>query len=334
MAKSPILVAGAGSWGTALAIVLARNGYPVKLWGHEPGHIRQLAETRTNAHFLPGVSFPEGLTPVSDLPGTLGGVHDIIIAVPCSALAEVLEQLRRHSTQALKICLACKGLASGSALLNDQVVSNVLAGRASIAVLSGPSFANEVARELPTAVTLAASDQGTAEYFAACFHNKFFRIYTHDDIVGVQIGGALKNVMAIAAGIADGLGFGANTRAALITRGLTEIMRLGVSLGGKPETFMGLAGLGDLVLTCTDDQSRNRRLGLALARGMNLADAIREIGQAIEGIRTTSEAVILAAKHSIEMPITAQVQEVLSGRISPRDAVQALLLRDPRKERE
>ncbi len=330
--KIPILVAGAGSWGTALAIVLARNGNPVFLWGHDPAHIDQLLQNRSNETYLPGITFPDGLHPVSDLPASLEKPSDIIIAVPCSGLADVLKQMVSSSVKKFNICLACKGLATGGQLLNHQAVNEYLHDRASTAVLSGPSFAAEVARGLPTAVTIASSDKTTAEYFASCFHNEVFRIYTHNDVIGVQVGGAVKNVMAIAAGIADGLGFGANTRAALITRGLAEIMRLGVALGGKPETFMGLAGLGDLVLTCTDDQSRNRRLGLLLARGKSLDAALKEIGQTVEGVRTVNNVIKLSTNHQIEMPISEQVYNVLNKDLPPIEAVQALLARDPKPE--
>jgi glycerol-3-phosphate dehydrogenase (NAD(P)+) len=334
MVKSgnPILVAGAGSWGTALAIVLARNGNPVYLWDIDTDHIKQLQQNKSNKTYLPGNAFPEGLVPVSDLTEKLEKLNDVIIAVPCSSLECVLKQMVSSPVNKFNICLACKGLASGGQLLNHQVVNEYLHGRASTAVLSGPSFAAEVARGLPTAVTIASSDQTTAEYFAACFHNEVFRIYTHNDVIGVQVGGAVKNVMAIAAGIADGLGFGANTRAALITRGLAEIMRLGVALGGKPETFMGLAGLGDLVLTCTDDQSRNRRLGLLLAKGKSLDAALQEIAQTVEGVRTVNDVIKLSTAHQIEMPISTQVYNVLNKNLPPVAAVQALLARDPKPE--
>ena len=332
MAKTPVLIAGAGSWGTALALVLTRNQHPVYLWDNNSAHIINLQHTRRNDLYIPGIPFPDELHPVTALHECRDRVRDVVIAVPCSGLSEVLTKLAGWKEQKFYLCLACKGLASGGSVLNHEVVASTLHERAHTAVLSGPSFAGEVARGLPTAVTIASLDKATAEHFAACFHNDVFRIYTQDDVVGVQIGGALKNVMAIAAGIADGLGFGANTRAALVTRGLAEITRLGVALGGRQETFMGLTGLGDLVLTCTDDQSRNRRLGLALAKGMNLQDAIRQIGQAIEGINTAAEVIRIAAQYSIEMPIVERVHEVLSGKITPRAAVQALLSRTPRNE--
>ncbi|MBM2830067.1 MAG: glycerol-3-phosphate dehydrogenase [Gammaproteobacteria bacterium] len=327
----PILVAGAGSWGTALAIVLARNDHKVYLWDIASEHIRLLQEERVNSRYLPGIELPELLVPVTNFTDHLKEVKDVVIAVPCNSLRDILKVLANNSHTDLNICLACKGLETGTQKLNHQVVQECL-GDIPTAVLSGPSFAREVAQGLPTAVTIASGDIAIAEHFADYFHNDVFRIYTHDDIVGVQVGGAVKNIMAIAAGIADGLGFGANTRAALITRGLVEIIRLGVALGGRQETFMGLAGLGDLVLTCTDDQSRNRRLGLLLAKGKNVDDALREIDQVVEGVRTASEVMKLSKKYQIEMPISEQVFNVLHGDTSPADAVQMLLSRDPKPE--
>ena len=329
--KSAILVIGAGSWGTALALVLARNGHPVYLWDSVSEHIDALSRDRCNNRQLPGYRFPECLVPVADLKPLLGELQDIVIAVPCESLPEVLNRLSGMREQTYSICLACKGLEPQTHSLNHLVVRKIL-GNVRVAVLSGPSFAGEVAAGLPTAVAIAAEDINIAAWFAARFHNKVFRIYTQDDVIGVQIGGAVKNVMAIAAGAADGLGYGANTRAALITRGLAEITRLGVAMGARRETFMGLAGLGDLVLTCSDDQSRNRRLGLILARGGNVATARREIGQAIEGILTAEAVHELARDHAVEMPISEQIYLVLQGLTTPRAGVEQLLAREPRSE--
>jgi glycerol-3-phosphate dehydrogenase (NAD(P)+) len=331
MTRKPVIVVGAGSWGTALTMVLANNDYPVYLWGHEEAHIQKLLKQGINEQYLPGIKFPAAVRPVSDFNDPLSESGDIIIAVPCKSLVDVLEQLHNIKDD-LNICLACKGIVSAAEPLNHKIVNQILNGKDNTAVLSGPSFASEVANGLPTAVTIASDGIATADYFAGLFHNEEFRIYTSADIIGVQIGGALKNIMAIAAGIADGLGFGANTRSALITRGLAEITRLGVELGGRPETFNGLAGLGDLVLTCTDNQSRNRRLGLALAQGTSLDVAISHIGQAVEGVQTTTEVIKIAQRLSIEMPISEQVHKVLSGQTDPRTAVQHLLSRDPKKE--
>jgi len=329
--NNPILVIGAGSWGTALALVLARNGNSTCLWDSSTSHVEKLIKERCNKRHLPGIAFPDCLMPAADLDAQLTNAGDIVIAVPCENLQEVLLQLQAANRGEFRICLACKGLEPKTHSLNHLVVRQFL-GDVPVAVLSGPSFAREVASGSPTAVALASADQDTATYFAERFHDTVFRIYTQDDIIGVQVGGAVKNVMAIAAGIADGLGFGANSRAALITRGLVEITRLGLAMGARRETFMGLAGLGDLVLTCTDDQSRNRRLGLILGRGGDVEAARREIGQAIEGIRTAEAVHELAREYAIEMPISEQIYNVIHGQITPHDAVQILLAREQKSE--
>lgn len=331
MNTNPILVVGAGSWGTALALVLARNQNPTYLWDNDPQHIRNLGKQACNNRHLPGYAFPENLSVSTDLAASLQQIEDIVIAAPCEGLQDILDEMSQITSRNFKVCLVCKGLEPRTQSLNHQAVQDKL-GDIPVAVLSGPSFAAEVAAGLPTAVTVAAENVDVARYFSARFHSDVFRIYTQNDIVGVQIGGAVKNVMAIAAGIADGLGFGANTRAALITRGLAEITRLGVAMGGRQETFMGLAGLGDLALTCTDDQSRNRQLGLALAQGMSLDAARRQIGQAIEGIRTAEVVQGLAEKYQIEMPISAQIFKVLNGQTTPRAAVETLLARERKAE--
>lgn len=332
-ANEMVLVLGAGAWGTALAIALARKGQPVALWGRDPVKQTQLAADRENKRYLAGAVFPDSLqiiTSFEQLPDN--AIGHVVMAVPCAALEATLIAVGEHvDLKRTGICLACKGLASGGQQLNHELVESV-AGDIPIAVLSGPSFAKELAAGLPTAVTVASTDSDYANALQQCFHSDSMRIYTHDDLIGVEIAGAVKNVMAIAAGIADGLGLGANTRTALITRGLAEIMRLGVAMGGRAETFMGLAGLGDLVLTCTDDQSRNRRLGLALARGETPAAAAAAIGQVVEGTRTAETALALAASHDIHMPITEQVVAVVNGRQTPSAAVQTLLNREPKAE--
>lgn len=330
--QKPILVVGAGSWGTALAMVLAGNGNTVYLWGRDSSHIAEMKAQGCNKRYLPDANFPEGLLPVDDLESCLSECNEIVLAVPCTGLRSVLELIDKHGDDKLKLCLTSKGLEATTQYLNHKVVEECLGDKASTVVLSGPSFAKEVAAGLPTAVTIAGRDLETAVWFAEKFHNEVFRTYTHDDIIGVEVGGAVKNVMAIAAGIADGLGFGSNTRAALITRGLAEIIRLGVVMGGRQETFMGLTGLGDLILTCTDDQSRNRRFGLELAKGATVSEACENIGQAIEGIETSQEVYQLALKNNIEMPITEQVCKVINGDILPGDAVKALLMREQRHE--
>ena len=331
-ATTTVAVIGAGSWGTALAILLARNGVGVKLWGHEPEHVRRLAAERRNQEFLPGIDLPSLVEPVSELAAALEAADDVLVAVPSHAFGAVLEQLAPLLRPTQRLAWASKGLETRSGKLLDEVAREVLGDARPLAVLSGPTFAGEVARGLPTAVTVASHDGVFATEFAALLHNESFRAYTSDDVVGVQLGGAIKNVLAIAAGISDGLGLGANARAALITRGLAEIFRLGLRLGGQQETFMGLAGLGDLVLTCTDDQSRNRRFGLALARGADPEQAKAQIGQVVEGALAAAVVMQLAAEQGVEMPITEQVLDVLNRRRSPREAVQALFAREQKPE--
>ena len=329
MPEKAVLVLGAGSWGTALALALSHNQHQVFLWDIDSDLIKSLKTDRSNERYIPSVSFPANLFPIEQISQAPTDIKMIVNAVPCHGLRSSLQLLKSFSD--ISICLACKGFEPGTQKLNHIVVEEELPD-CSVAILSGPSFAKEVATGLPTAVTIASADINDAQSFAELFHNETFRIYTHDDYIGVQIGGAVKNVMAIAAGIADGLGFGANTRSALITRGLNEIMRLGLAMGAKQETFMGLAGLGDLILTCTDDQSRNRRLGLLLAEGLSIQDASDKIGQAIEGLKTAKEVAALAKKYEIEMPITEQVNNVLQSKCSPREAVQNLLAREPKAE--
>lgn len=328
MAQS-VLVLGAGSWGTALALALARNQHSVYLWGADSDFISQLKVDKCNKRYLPDISFPDNLFPIDSVEQAPADIKMVINAVPCHGLRSSLQLLKSFSN--LSVCLACKGFEAGTQKLNHLVVEEELEG-CSVAILSGPSFAKEVAKGLPTAVTIASENIETAQAFSDLFHNDVFRTYTHNDYVGVQIGGAVKNVMAIASGIADGLGYGSNTRSALVTRGLNEIMHLGLAMGAKQETFMGLAGLGDLVLTCTDDQSRNRRLGLLLAEGLSIQQASDKIGQAIEGLKTAKEVIELAKKYKIEMPITEQINKVLQSECSPREAVQNLLAREPKAE--
>ncbi len=332
LCSGPIAVLGAGSWGTALAIQLARNGKPVTLWGRDPQQMAAMAESRRNEHYLPEIELPAGLTPVAELDEALADAESVLLVVPSHAFRHTLEQIKPLLQNGISIAWATKGLEPGSRKLLHQVIEEVLGESTQAAVISGPNFAKEVAQGLPTAVTVASSNESIANYFATCLHGGTFRAYTANDMVGVELGGACKNVLAIATGIADGLGFGANTRAALITRGLAELMRLGVILGGQAETFMGLAGLGDLVLTCTDDQSRNRRVGLALGRGETLEDAIKAIGQAVEGVKSAPEVFKLAQQHSVEMPITEQVYRVVCEGKPAKEAVAALLHREQKAE--
>lgn len=327
-----IAVIGAGSWGTALAIQLARNGIETLLWGRDPDKMAKMATARRNDRYIPDIVFPEKLSPVSDLKQTLASASDILLVVPSQAFRQTVKLIAPDLKANTRIAWATKGLEPGSRRLLHQIIAEELGPEQPCAVISGPTFAKEVAKGLPTAVTVASDNETTAAYFAACLHGGTFRAYTGSDVVGVELGGACKNVLAIAAGIADGLGFGANTRAALITRGLAELMRLGVQLGGQAETFMGLAGLGDLVLTCTDDQSRNRRVGLALGQGRSLEEAIAAIGQAVEGVKSAPEIYGLAQELGVEMPITEQVYRVLYEGETARDAVAALLHREQKPE--
>ena len=330
--NTPMLVTGAGSWGTALAIQIARGGTPVILWGHSPQHMADLHRDRRNTHYLPNSPFPDCLEPITDLVAGLARAGDVLLAVPCKGLRAVLETIQSHTGDDTRLAWACKGVEAGSHKLVHQVVEEICGDRRCMAVVSGPTFAAEVADGLPAAIAVAANDADFAAALVDYLHSGAFRAYSNDDIIGVEIGGAVKNVLAIAAGISDGLSFGANTRAALITRGLAEITRLGVAMGGQRETFTGLAGMGDLVLTCTDDQSRNRRMGLALAQGQSVEEANKAIGQVVEGVRTALEVDYLAAEHAVDMPITHQVARLLKGECEPREAVQALLAREPRQE--
>lgn len=331
--KSRIAVLGAGSWGSALAILLGRNGHSVALWDHYPGHIGNLIADGENRAFLPGIPFPSSIEPTADLPQALRGSDIVLIVVPSHAFRTVLENSAPDLPETAVLSWAAKGLEPGCGHLLSQLAMEVLGPR-DVTIVSGPTFAGEVARGLPTAITVASTNPQHALKVAESLHGESFRAYTSSDIIGVQVGGAVKNVMAIAAGIADGLGFGANTRAALITRGLAEIQRLGAALGGQPETFMGLAGLGDLVLTCTDDQSRNRRMGLALAAGKNITQAREEIGQEVEGVGTAREVFRLTEALNVEMPISTQVYRVLYEGLPPVLAVQNLLGRKQKSENE
>lgn len=327
-----ICVLGAGSWGTALAIQLARNGNHTVLWGHRADEIRAMQQTRENRRYLPGSTLPAELILDTEL-SCIEDADDLLIVVPSHAFRETLKAIAPHLKNGVRISWATKGLEQGSQKLLHQVAKEELGNRP-LAVISGPTFAKEVAQGLPTAVTVASNDNFFAMDIATRLHGHNFRAYTSDDIIGVEIGGAVKNVLAIAAGIGDGLGFGANTRSAIITRGLIEVMRLGVAMGGKQETFMGLAGLGDLVLTCTDNQSRNRRYGIALGQGKDSAHALVEIDQVVEGIQTSLEIHKLATRQGVDMPLASQVYRVLHEGLSAKAAVSELLGRDLKPELE
>ncbi len=323
---------GAGSWGTALAIQAARNGSQILLWGHDPVHISRLAEDRENKRYLAGFVFPDLLKVTDDIKSAVQFSDVLLISVPSHAFKDTLVKIKPFVNPKVKIAWATKGFNPDMGELLHQTVADIFSPETPAAVLSGPSFAREVAADLPSAVTIAATQQDFADELAQLMHSPHFRIYTTHDIVSVQVGGAVKNVLAIAAGIADGIGFGANTRAALITRGIAEIIRLNNALGGQQETLMGLAGLGDIILTCTDDQSRNRRFGIALGQGKNRENAMKEIGQEVEGICAARETYRLAKKYSIDMPITEQTYRVLYEGLAPLSGVQNLLQRDQKPE--
>jgi glycerol-3-phosphate dehydrogenase (NAD(P)+) len=327
-----ISILGAGSWGTALAVQAARNGCDTLLWGHNPKHIASLKQTGENSRYLPGIHFPDNLQLTDKLEEAVAFSPILLISVPSHAFRATLAQIKPLLGEKQRIAWATKGFDCLDGALLSEVASQILGDDFEIAVLSGPTFAQEVAADLPTALTIASASEDFSAQLSERLHNQRFRIYTSSDIIGVQIGGASKNVLAIAAGIADGLGFGANTRAALITRGLTEVMRLGLKLGGQADTFMGLAGLGDLILTCTDNQSRNRRFGLALGQGKEQKQALNEIDQEVEGISAAREAYRLSQKYGVEMPITEQVYRVLFEHLPPKQAVQNLLTRDQKSE--
>ncbi len=323
----PIAVLGAGSWGTALAIQLARRGREVRLWGRSAADLEAIAEHRENRRYLPGAALPDSLAIFPDLGECVAGVSDILVSVPSHGLRETLELLKPSMHPDARVCWATKGFELSTGLLPHQVAAEVLGANRPMAVLSGPTFAKEVGVGLPTAMTIAANDDDFAAELAQAFSGDNFRAYTSDDIVGVEVGGAVKNVLAIGAGISDGLGFGANTRIALINRGLAEMTRLGVALGAQRETFMGLAGMGDLVLTCTDDLSRNRRMGLALARGLSIEEAQEEIQQVVEGVLAAKAVREVAERTGVEMPICNEIYRILYEGASPREAVGALMSR-------
>ncbi len=323
-----ISVLGTGAWGTAIAASLAGR-HEVLLWGRDAEQCRAIAAERRNHLYLPEIELPRALRVEADLDAALTQAELLLLAVPTAALRELLV---RVAPRALPLLWLCKGFEPDSAELPHQIAAKTLAPGARYGVLSGPSFALEVARGLPTALTLASTEPSFCESTARALHAARLRVYFSTDVVGVEIGGAVKNVMAIATGIADGLGLGANARAALITRGLAEITRLGVRLGGRSDTFTGLTGAGDLILTCTGELSRNRSVGLALARGGKLADILHQLGHVAEGVHTAFSVEKCAQAQGVDMPITRAVCAVLAGRATPRDAVEQLLARDPKGE--
>ncbi|MFP1946403.1 NAD(P)H-dependent glycerol-3-phosphate dehydrogenase [Lonsdalea quercina] len=333
MPDASMTVIGAGSYGTALAITLARNGHNVVLWGHDPVHVQALQDARCNQAFLPDVPFPDTLLLESDLTRAVAASQNILVVVPSHVFGDVLRQIKPHLRADARIVWATKGLEAETGRLLQDVAREALGDAIPLAVLSGPTFAKELAAGLPTAIALASTDSQFADDLQELLHcGKSFRVYRNPDFIGVQLGGAVKNVIAIGAGMSDGMGFGANARTALITRGLTEMTRLGVALGADPSTFMGMAGLGDLVLTCTDDQSRNRRFGMMLGQGMSVDAARDQIGQVVEGYRNTKEVMALSKRLNVEMPITEQLWQVLYCGKDAREAALSLLGRSRKDE--
>lgn len=327
MATENIAVLGAGSWGTAMAIMMARSGHQVTLWGHDPKHVKQLAEDRSNIQFLPGTTFPDTLSLSSDLEQTVSNHKFLMIAVPSHALRETLIKCKARIQPDTIVTWITKGFETDTGLLAHEVVHEVLGETTPIALISGPSFALEVAQNLPTAVVVASPDIQIATQVANTLKSGSFLAFPSNDIASAEIGGAMKNVLAIAAGISDGLGYGANARAALITLGLTEMIQLGNIYHCAESSFLGLAGVGDLVLTCTDDKSRNRRLGLQLGKGNSISDAKKTIGQEIEGIHAAREIHKICEKWSLDMPICIQTYRILYDGLAPDVAVRYLLTR-------
>lgn len=328
-----ISVLGAGSYGTALAIAIARNGHNTLLWSHRAEQVATLAADRCNKVFLPDAAFPDSLTPAADLQQVVQASRNLLIVVPSHVFADVLKQVKPFLRKDSRVAWATKGLDPNTGKLLQDVARDILGEQIPLAVLSGPTFAKELAMGLPTAISLAATVSDFGKDMADLLHcGRSFRVYLNDDMVGLQLGGAIKNVIAIGAGLADGLGFGANARTALITRGLAELQRLGVALGAEQDTFMGMAGLGDLVLTCTDNQSRNRRFGLALGQGKDVQTAMADIGQVVEGYRNAAEVQQLASRHGVEMPICDQVYQVLYQGKDAKEAAISLLSRDRKAE--
>ncbi|MBI3047048.1 MAG: NAD(P)-dependent glycerol-3-phosphate dehydrogenase [Acidobacteria bacterium] len=327
-----VAILGAGGWGTALAVHLVRAGHEAWLWARDPALASDMRARRANAVYLPDVVFPERLRVTADLDEALGRVDFLVSAVPSHGTRQILRHVAPRIRPGLTVVSATKGLEQDTLLRMSQVIEQELDAGVRVAVLSGPSFAAEVARQLPTAVSVASRDAAVVEQVQADFRAPYFRLYGTCDVVGVEIGGALKNVIAIAAGVAEGLGLGHNALAGLITRGLAEITRLACAEGAQRETLAGLTGLGDLVLTCTGSLSRNRHVGIELARGRPLHDVLSGMKMVAEGVRTTDAALALGARHGVELPITAQVAELLAGRKGARVALEELMLRPQRAE--
>lgn len=330
--KPAVTVLGAGSWGTALAALLTRHGYPTVLWGRSAAQIQEISNGHVNSRYLPGVVLPDGLQATTDLVAAVASAELLLVVTPSHAFNQTLHALAPHRRAGTGVAWATKGFEPGSGRFLHEVAGEILGPQVPLAVVTGPSFAREVAEGLPTALTVHSDNEPFALEVARALHGPAFRAYTGSDMLGAELGGAMKNVLAVATGIADGMDLGLNARAGLITRGLNEMLRLNAALGGRAETLMGLAGLGDLVLTCTGDLSRNRRLGLALGRGQSLSDAVAQIGQVVESIDTVDEVMRLARRHTVELPISELVQRILHGQITPAEGLRIILARERKPE--
>lgn len=323
-----VTILGAGSWGTALAVTLAKKGIEVNLWSRNPKHVSQLQTIKENLNYLPGVILPQNINFISDLRIAVQNMECIVLAIPTHGIREVLQDLSQFLDSSAILVNTAKGIEPDTLMRLSQVFDDELPGiNERFCVLSGPSHAEEVSRDMPTTVVAAATNREVAEKVQDIFMTPKFRVYTNPDVVGVEIGGALKNVIALATGISDGLNFGDNTKAALITRGMTEIARLGVKMGANPLTFAGLTGIGDLVVTCTSMHSRNRRAGIALGQGKNLNDILKDMGMVVEGVRTTKAVLLLAENYEVDLPIASEVYNVLFNSTSPQEAVVNLMTR-------
>lgn len=330
--KPSIVVLGAGSWGTALAMVLVKNAHLVYLWDRNSALLSEIARTQQNTRYLPNIALPSQIVICHTLVEAISNAQIILIAVPSHAFCEVLRAIKPFLKVEHGIMWATKGLEPATGHFLHEVVERELGQHHAYAAISGPSFAKEVALGLPTAVIVASKNTRFADNIARSFNCDTFRVYITDDMIGVQLGGVVKNILAVAVGISDGIPFGANTRAALITSGLAEMMQLGQALGGRRETLMGLAGCGDIILSCTDNQSRNRRFGLALAKGLSEAQALKEVGQVVEAVYNVEQLRRLAMVHNIELPIADRVFGVMKDSISPREAISGLFRRVPGSE--
>ncbi len=324
MTRSPIAVIGAGSWGTALAVLLARNGSPVTLWDNDPRLLAQLQQQRENQRYLPGVKLPDAITVVEQFDDAFADLQDILLAVPSHAFGKVVSQIHELSLPKYRLAWATKGLEPQTARCLHLVAQSIVGDSIPLAAISGPTFAMEVGQGLPSAMAIAATDQTFMSDMTQRLQNPTFRMHSCDDLIGLQVCGAVKNVLAIATGLCVGLGFGANSRAALITYGLAEMQRLGVALNAKAETFLSVAGLGDLVLTAGDDQSRNRRFGIALGEGQSAEDAKQAIDKVVEGADTITLVWSLAQKHKVDMPLTQAVYEIVIEQADPKTKLLAL----------